>query len=150
MKTIGKQTCPCCGRSVNLREINIYSGMVEILIEIHKWCTEKGIHEFKRKDISHLIKGESATARFGDWVYFGGLIYRPKGETKGGLYGMNMERVEQFLKGEYKIPAIIIKNPLTKEIEKKDYRSIYEIPNLTKYLDDNMQYITRYRDVIEI
>jgi hypothetical protein len=124
--------------------------MVKILLEIHKWCEEKNTHEFKRRDIAHLLRGDSERARFSDWILFGGLIYRPEGERKGGKYGMNMERVKDFLSGKLEIPTVIMKDPLTGELEMTEKKNVYQIPNLTEFLDENKQYIARYAGAVEI
>lgn len=150
MRTENKQCCPTCGQSVNKRAIQLYSGMVKILMRVHKWCVEKGVHEFRRKDISHLLSGDSERARFSDWILFGGLIYRPEGEKKGGYYGMNMERVQAFLAGHLEIPTVILKDPLTGELEMTEKKTIYQIPNLTDFLDENQQYVAQYTGVVEI
>jgi len=150
MHTIGKQTCPTCGQSVNKRAIQLYSGMIRTLTKVFKWCNEKNVHEFKRKDISHLLSGDSERARFSDWILFGGLIYRPEGEKKGGLYGMNIGRVADFLAGRLAIPTVILKDPLTGELEMTEKKTIHEIPNLKEFLDENNQYIASYTGVVEI
>ena len=111
MPSIGKQTCPCCGQSINKREIGLFKELIEALIEIYKWCQARGTHEFTRKDIKHLLKSDNVIARFGDLKLFGGIVYTPD-ETGRGHYGINIERMEQFLRNELKIPTKILKNPL--------------------------------------
>ena len=150
MKSEHKQTCPTCGQSVNKRSIQLYSGMVKVLLKIHKWCSEKETHEFTRKDIEHLLAGYSENCRMSDWVLFGGLMYRPDGEKKGGRYGMNMERTQDFLSGKLKIPTVILKDPLTKELEMTEYKNVYQIPHLAEFLDENKQYIARYSGAVEL
>lgn len=111
------------------------------LWEVYKWAIEHGVHEFERKDIKHLFKNENDSARFGDWVMFGGLVYK----HKKAHYGLNMERCDEFFKGKYQIPTVIWKNPVTGELRKEDYRFIEGIPSIMKYLDTDRSYITRYR-----
>lgn len=105
------------------------------------WCEEKGVHEFDRKDIKHLFKSENDTARFGDLVMFGGLVYK-EGKSH---YGLNMERCDAFFKGIYKIPTVIWKNPVTRELRLEDYKTINEIPSILKFLNEDMQFMVRYR-----
>ena len=84
--------CVECGQNVDIREASLFSGMVITLIRIEKWCKENDRHEFIRKEIEHLLD-KNTKARFGDWVYFGGLIY-----SRGkGKWGMNLDRTEQFV-----------------------------------------------------
>ncbi len=140
MPTINKQTCPTCGRAINQRVIVLFSGMVKSLFKVWQWCGEKGVHEFQRKEIKHLFKTENEVARFGDWVWFGGLIYK----TGKGHYGFNIERTEKFFAGELEIPTKIYKDPLSGENEKADYRTIKGIPHLVDFLDENQEFIAKY------
>lgn len=135
-----KQSCPTCGQSVNEREIGLFKGLVSTLFEVWKWCDERGVHEFSRKDIKHLIVGDNSIARFGDWVMFGGLVYK---HGKGN-YGLNMDRCREFFTGDLAIPTVIYKNPLTKELRKDRIRYIQDIPYLQAFLAGNNEYIARY------
>lgn len=141
MPTINKQSCPTCGQSVNQREIGLFSGMVTALQAVYKWCQEKDRYEFTHKDIKHLLKDDNQIARFGDWVMFGGLVYK----NGKGNYGLNKERCDNFFNNQYTIPTIIYKNPLTKELQKERYRYFNQIPGLNKYLDQKKQFVARYR-----
>lgn len=140
MATVNKQACPTCGQSVNTREIGLYRGMVDALLEVFKWCETKGKHEFQRKEIKHLLKDDGQIARFGDWVMFGGLVYK---EGKGH-YGLNMERCRNFFAGKYDIPSAVFKDPLTGEITPGEKKPINKIPKLTAFLNDNQEFIATY------
>ena len=110
-----KQFCEKCGQCTSEREIALYRGLVTALWRVYKWCRQKGVHEFIRKDVKHLFTNENDTARFGDWVLFGGLVYK-KGK---GHYGLNLERCNDFFSGELAIPTRLWKNPVTGEIKKE-------------------------------
>ena len=142
MPTLHKQSCPTCGQSVNERQIALFSGMVRALVSVWKHCNEKNRFEFERKEVKHLFKNENEVARFGDWVLFGGLIYK----HQKGHYGFNRERTSEFLAGRLEIPTTLWKNPLTKEIRKEDYKKIHQIKNLKDFLDQNQEFITQYRE----
>jgi hypothetical protein len=144
MTTLHKQTCPTCGQSVNERQIALFKEMVDTLKEVYTWCREHGRHEFSRKDVKHLFRGESVSARFGDWVFFGGLVYK----EKKGSYGLNMERCYEFFTNRLSIPTLVLKNPLTDEVEKKEWRTITGIPALSNFLDQNQEFIAKYGDRI--
>lgn len=147
MPTLNKATCPTCGQSVNEREIGLFSGMAEALFRVWKWCKEKNRHEFERKEVSHLFRGESEIARFGDWVFFGGLVYRPTG--KKGIYGINVERCDKFFAGQLQIPTVVYKNPLTKELRYDHYGTLGQLKNLRDFLDENYEFIVKYRNDYE-
>ena len=132
--SINKKLCPCCGQTINRRVISLYKGMIPPLVRVYKWCITNDRHEFTRKEIKHLLHTDSEMARFGDWVMFGGLMYKPEGRR--GIWGMNMERTQMFLGGYHMIPTVIIKDPITKELEKNDYAYIFEIPNLNVFFKD--------------
>lgn len=140
MPTLNKETCPHCGQSINEREISLFKGMVDALFVVYTWCIQKGVNEFDRKDVKHLFKNENVSARFGDWVYFGGLVYKHgKGE-----YGLNLDRCEQFFLGKIAIPSRITKHPITGEIKKIEVKTVKQIPSLLSLLDDYKQFIARY------
>src|SRR3990167_6152427 len=105
--TINKEVCPCCGQSINKRQIGLFKGMAEALWNVYCWCVERNRHEFERKEIKHLFRNENITARFGDWVFFGGLVYK----NGKGFYGLNMERCKEFFQGRLAIPTIVTKDP---------------------------------------
>lgn len=141
--TINKQTCPTCGQSANEREIALFSGMVESLFRVWQWCQEKNIHEFSRQEIKQFLLNENESARWGDWIMFGGLVY----SIKKGHFGINGPRVSDFFAGKLPIPATILKNPLKPKGEQLLMGNpiyISEVPNITTFLDDNQEFITRY------
>lgn len=137
-----KQKCPTCHQNISERKIALYSGLVTALWKVYKWAVfGKGVHEFTRKDIKHLFTNENETARFGDWVMFGGLVYK-KGKAS---YGLNKQRCEEFFSGKIKIPSAVWKNPVTQELTPVDYKSVNEMPNILKFLDSDGVFISRYR-----
>jgi len=136
-------TCSCGHRHiVDKREITLYLGMVKALWSVYRWSQEKGRYEFKMSDIKSLLE-KNSYARFGDWVYFGGLIYK-NGKS---LYGINKERCEGFFYRQAKIPARVLKDPITKQIEIMEYKCIGEIPELTEFLDADKMYQANYQEV---
>lgn len=145
MAICNKQTCPTCGQSVNERQITLFSGMVTSLWRVFMWCHEHNKWEFQRKEIKHLFSGsDNQIARFGDWILFGGLVYRPEGRSKG-WYGIHRTRAFEFFTGKRSIPTSIWKNPLTKELKPEDYRTIGQIKSLENFIDENGEYIAKYR-----
>jgi hypothetical protein len=140
-----KERCPYCGSIIDEREIALFSGMVNTLKRVFDWCERNNKFEFKRKDVKHLIHTDNEIARFGDWIMFGGLIYRPENKGKG-YYGLNRGRVIEFFLDEREIPTKIWKNPITGELKKEDYQTIKNIPHLAEFLDENDEYIARYRE----
>ena len=133
------QHCPMCNHIVSLREIELYSGMVYALYQVFRWCNQKNIHEFRTRDIKHLFTTNSS-ARWGDWVMFGGLVYK----SKKGHWGLNMERCDKFFKGEYFIPKHVIKNPITKTVTQGPDISIKDIKNLSEFLTKDGEFQTTY------
>lgn len=131
------------------REIALFEGMAEALWRIFRWCEDKGIHEFSRKDVKHLLRTESESARFGDWVWFGGLVYK-RGK---GRYGLNMERCDRFFRGRYQIPLRIFKKtykmPKTWQYRTEGVGTINEIPALTRLIGSDGEFRARYRPVRE-
>jgi hypothetical protein len=126
----------------------MYKGLVWTLWQVLMWCERKGKHEFITKEAREVM-GQVGYHRFGDWVYFGGLVYRPEDENgkKGkGRYGLNIERCHQFFAGTYKIPKAVWKNPVTGEIRTDEYVTIEQLPHLVEFLNENDQFIAQYRN----
>ena len=143
MRVLNKQSCPMCGQSVNERQIALFSGMVKSLAKVFKWCIEKDVTTFSRKDIKHLLTTDNEIARFGDWVYFGNIIHR-RGK---GEYALDLDAAYRFLVGRDSIPTVVYKNPLNKsiEIENESYMYINQIPHLGGFLNERQEYVAVYR-----
>lgn len=139
-------TCPTCGHShrTDEREISLYKGMVRALWRVFLWCQREGKHEFQMKEVRDLIT-RIEYARFGDWKKFGGLVYSPPGLAKGH-YGLNLERCEAFFRGEYEVPIRVWKDPVTGNLRPEDYTMVNKVPELWKMLNEDGDYIARYRD----
>lgn len=129
--------CPVCNQSVKDRTISLYQGLIDALYRVYCWCGEKRRHEFKTKDIKHLL-GKNEYARFGDLIRFGGIVYKPQDEEKKthkAEFGLNMARAKSFFGGEYKIPVQITVNQITNEIIAATYVTVKDFPILYELLD---------------
>lgn len=133
--------CPYCNGNIKDRVVSLYAELVGSLLAVYRWCGENKVHEFERKDIKHLLK-TNEYARFGDFVRFGGLVYK-----KEGLYGLNMDRCKQFFNGEYTIPIQIVLDQITNEIVASTYKKVQEFKGLGDLLDSYGMY--DYKKVIE-
>lgn len=145
MPSINKITCTCqCGHkhTISEREIPLLAEMVSAMIRVARWAREKRIHEFRRMDIKHLLRTETESAHFGNLVYFGGIMYK----EKKGHWGINFDRFEKFVGGELAVPLSVWKNPITKAVRHDgEYVKIDQVPDVTKYLDENKEFIAMYR-----
>ncbi len=133
------QRCLACGHIISKRQIGLYHGLIETLWTVFKWCEQRGAHEFQTKQVKHLFDLNSS-ARFGDLVYFGGLVYK----TKKAHYGLNMQRCNDFFRGQYKIPEYVVKNPVTGQIEQGPDITINEVKNLREFLNKQGEFQARY------
>lgn len=134
--------CPLCGQNIKDRTVTLFRELIDALYEVYKWCGEKRTHEFKMKDIRHLL-GRNEYARFGDFVRFGGIIYKPKnddGESEKASYGINMARAKQFFAGQYQIPIQITLNQITNEIIDAKYVTVADFPNLVQLITEQGLY----------
>lgn len=143
MKTVteNKQICPCCGQSVNKRRIALNKSMVISLKKIYLWCREKGVHEFKTSEINHLFGSTTESARFGDWVFFGGIFYK----KEKGDWGLNTERAAAFLKGQLQITIAVWKDPLTKEVTVAEVGAIHKVKGIAAFVDPQGNYCVQYK-----
>jgi len=138
---IEEGACPYCGHEDRDRKIAFFVDMARALHKVWVWCMANKKYEFTRKEVKHLFTNENQTARFGDWIMFGGLVYRPKnesGEIEKGTYGLNKDRVRQFFTGQLSIPTIIIKKRVwgKTELLKESYKTIKDMPELNTLLVD--------------
>lgn len=134
--------CCMCGKRTGQREVALFKGMVVELWKVLKWCEEKGRFEFKRKEINYLL-GQVGYARFGDWIYFGGLVYK-KGK---GEYGLNVERCNDFFSGKGQIPLSIWKDAKTKKIaEYGELGKINQVKGVVEFLDSDNLFVAKYRN----
>lgn len=135
-----KEYCPHCGSIISLRKVALYSGITKVIKKVYDWCNEKQRHEFKRCEINHLLDS-NAVARWGDLVLFGGIFYK----SSKGYWGMNKDRCESFLRGDYKIPKYVLVNPITREITKSSEEiEVDEIDLLSESLDEHNQFVATY------
>lgn len=135
-----KPRCSECGRILAKREISLYKGIYRALGKVYKMCVEKKKHEFDMKEIREIIGGHNEYARFGDWVYFGGLVYK-KGKSH---YGINIPRVEDFFFKESKIAISGYKDPITKEFTPTRWGTKDDIPGLSQFLNAEGLYEAKY------
>ena len=141
-QTRNKRKCPTCGSTIAERRITLYNGMVKSLIKVYKYAEEKNIDRFRRRDVKHLFNSESESARFGDWVMFGGLINK----EGRGKYIINRERCKKFLSGEEEIATSIWKDSVTgRVVERSDFRRVHEIEGILKFLDEEGMFTPEYR-----
>jgi hypothetical protein len=135
------ERCPTCGSIVSRREIALYRGLIVALYRVYEYVSLRGEgYRFTRKEIKHLLKSENDSARFGDLIFFGGLVFK---EGKAH-YGLNMERCREFFRNNLAIPTKIWKDPITNELEKTDYRKLRQIPSILEKLDAEGFYIANY------
>lgn len=130
------KNCQACGQNIADRYVTLYDDLIHVLYQVYCWCGEKRVHEFTRKDISHILRRSSDFARFGDLVRFGGLVYK-RGKAN---YGLNMGRCKEFFRGERQIPVQITLNQLTNEILESKYVSVGQFPALTSLLNEKGLY----------
>jgi len=147
MVTLDKQNCPTCGQSVNEREIVLFEELVRALFQVWLWAKKRGIHEFSRRDIKQFLTNENISARFGDWVLFGGLVYHPNHQK--GEYGLNIPRCDEFFAGFRAIPTVAYKNPLTGVIRYEEPKKLGQIKKLRSFLTENYEFIVKYREEYE-
>lgn len=128
--------CECCGQKVKgVRTIQFYGSLIKSLYEVYCFCKARGNHEFKMKDIRHWLK-RNEYARFGDLVYFGGIVYK----KEKGEYGINMDRAESYFKGSSTAPLYVEIDPISKQIINSKAGFISEIKTLSDFLTPTMMY----------
>lgn len=135
------ETCPYCNGSIKDRKIALYKGLIDSLYQIYCWCGKNRKHEFHTKDIRHLL-GQINYTRFGDFVRFGGILYKPKinGKSVKALYGINMARAKEFFAGQRTIPLQITLDQITGEIIEETRGKVSDFPELYQLLKKDGMY----------
>lgn len=129
-------SCPVCNGNIQDRVISIYRALIVSLYKIYVMCGEKQIHEFQMKDVKQFMS-KSDYNRFNDLVRFGGIVYRPDdkdGKKKKGLYGINMERAQEFFQGKRKIPVQIVRDQINDETIDRTDVTVYDIPEMKEFM----------------
>jgi hypothetical protein len=127
------------GHELEKREISLFEGMEKALAKAYKFCVDHKVHEFEMKDIREFLD-HNQYARFGDWVMFGGLVYK-KGKAK---YGLNMPRVEEFLYKGSTIPSTVWKDPVSGLLTATAWKTAKELPGLLEFLNAQGLFEARY------
>ena len=135
------ERCPYCNSSIKDRKIAIYKGLVDALYKVYCWCGQHKKHEFKTKEIKHLL-GKNEYNRFGDLVRFGGIVYKPKlyGKSQKASFGINMARAKEFFRGERDIPLQIIVDQISGETISEIRGKVSDFPELYMFIDKNGLY----------
>lgn len=144
MRVLHKQSCPSCGQSVNPRKIKIFLELLLALREVWIWAYKNNVSNFTRKDIKQITqRNENVSANFGYLTWAGGLIYRPE-PKRLGHYGINKRRCWEFFSGQLQIPTLLIKNPLTQDVEKTEYKFFKDIKGVKEHLNEHHDFIVEY------
>ena len=135
------KVCPCCDNTVADKKITFNKLTALRMKAVYEWCKAQGVHEYKTKEISHLLGGGSAGvyANIGYWVYFGGLFYKPEGKKKG-YWGINLERMAEFIDGRRTAPQQIIIHGITGEVLAKSEQFFHEFVELEDMKDADGDY----------
>lgn len=121
--------------------IKVDKSMVHALILAFKWCKEKGRHEFKMGEIRHLLD-HSQYCNFNNWIRISsGLVY-PGPEKR--IYGLNMERIEAFMKDEYLVHDVTIDQITRVQVKGPGY-VMSKVRGVIKLLDEKGVYQVEYR-----
>lgn len=132
------KNCPFCNSHIEDRVESIYAELINGLYLVMRWCEAKGIHEFKMKDIRHLL-GQINYTRFGNLVHYGGVIYPikdEKGKRMTGHFGLNMERVREVFANTRAFPVAKKIDMITGETIEETCVFIKDMPSLKEYIDE--------------
>ncbi len=130
--------CPLCNGNVEDRDIAIYEELIGQLYEIYKFLGKSQKHEFKMKEVRHLLDFNGYT-RFADLIRCSnGILYRPTNEEGEVIhrasYGMNMERAKEFFSGRRPVHLQISLNQITGEKTVLRDAMVHQIPPLQAIL----------------
>jgi hypothetical protein len=136
-----KERCPYCGHIINKRKETLFKDMVVSLDKVYKWCLEHNTNEFSRKEIKHLLIKDNEITRFGSWVFFGGILYK---REKKGLWGINLKRAKEFLRGDLAINSVAMIDRVNKEVELSEPKTVKQIKGIEAFLDEHGDFVPEY------
>lgn len=127
--------------------------MVRALWNVFQYCKQTGRHEFTRKELDPLLEKGTQYANFGYWKWWSaGLVYTPTidGKTGRGYWGFNVERIDQFFAGQYKVwSQVWVKGKgKTRDYKTEAPVTIDEIEGISKFIYDD-EYVVQYRKPVQ-
>lgn len=142
MKT--NNLCPLCHRNIDIIEIPLAKIMVRSMLKVYKWALEQkqtALDQvyFNMKEVRGMFN-HTEYARFGDLVHFSDILEK-HGKAQ---YSINLPKAEKFLKGEISIPLVVLKNPVTKEVQFRNWGTINDVPSIVEFLNEEGNYIPTY------
>lgn len=139
-----RNLCPTCHRNIDIIEIPMAKIMVRSLLKVYKWALDQkptALDQvyFNMKEVKGMFN-HTEYARFGDLVHFSDILEK-HGKAQ---YSINLPKAEKFLKGEMLIPLVILKNPITKEVQFKTWGSVSDVPSIIEFLNEEGNYVPTY------
>lgn len=138
--------CTHCGQPIkdDWAEIVISSPLIQAIWKVYKWAREKEETEyrkFKMGDIKHLLD----KTQYATWNNIPKVAPSLVSSDTKGEYVISLEWCDKFFKGEIAIPITAWRHGITKETRPDKLAHISEIPSLYEFLDQDGDYIARYK-----
>lgn len=137
--------CPCCDAKI---DDVITSYPKEVVLEVlgmaMLYYRVTGKHEFSLKELQEKTSkrlSHTAYCNINHFCRFGGIMYRPIDPKtdkpyKSSHFGINIERAQEFFRGERKAPVKIVSNRFTGENVTTDI-TVKDFPSITKFIDED-------------
>lgn len=145
MTKIIHNLCPTCHRNIDIIEVPMAKIMVRSLLKVYKWALENkpvtALDQvyFNMNEVKSMFN-HSEYARFNDMVHFSDILEK-HGKAQ---YSINLPKAEKFLKGEISIPLVILKNPVTREVQFRNWGTINDVPSIVEFLNEEGNYVPTY------
>lgn len=135
------ERCDHCGQKVKQpRVITVTKSMVSALGVAYRWCKKNKTNELRTGYIKNLLT-HTQYCTFNDWIRISsGMVYRGNGKQ---VYGLNMERVEEFFAGTGTVHDVVI-DPITREQKNCLPITISEVKGVAAFLDNDGIYQVEY------
>jgi len=137
--------CPFCSMPIDDIVVNYATWAGDLLKLILEYTNKIGKHEFqidKMKDYFGSRMSPTQYANMNHMTRFAGIIYRPMNQRTGKrftskYYGVNRERLRDFINGATKAPIRIVADRFSREREEVIEGYIHEFPRMSEFLDED-------------
>ena len=120
--------------------------MVVGLLKIWKHAEVNDKWTWKASEVRQYLDGKAQYARFGDWKHLEpDMVYGRK-----GLYLFDKDLMRETFTKQREICIRLWRDPLRKVDERTDFAYVDEVPKLGELLDDNRDFIIRYKGKVNL
>ena len=143
-KTKGKQSCPTCGQSANMREEKLNAEMMQTVWQIFLHCKSKQNRGFDTDEVKHLVH-RSVYANFAKLRFLNvGII-----QIKSGKYSIDPDRIKEIFLHDGEFAQVVVIDPLhamkgVARVHPVEWGTLKDLPRMREFMEED-EFVVRYR-----